>query len=75
MLTPVIFTLTGLSFIKVAVAELLPGGATLARFRLGTVKVRAPAAPVPRSAIVWCGLTGELSFSVTVPVLGPATVG
>lgn len=44
-------------------------------FTLGTVKVRAPAAPVPLSAIVWCGLPGALSFSVTVPLFDPAAVG
>jgi hypothetical protein len=45
------------------------------RFRLATVKVRAPAPPVPLRVIVCCGLPGELSLSVTAPLLSPAADG
>lgn len=64
-----------LSLIKVAFCVLLLPGMTFPRFRLGEVKVSAPAPPVPLRAIVCCGLPVELSLSVMAPFRSPAAVG
>lgn len=71
----VMLTAAAPSLYSVMLWEVVVPGICAGKARLLGISVIALAAPTPVSAMVWLGLPGSLSLSVTVPVRVPAAVG